>query len=363
MAAVHRDWAWDRPSDVRALPADVDVERRGALVVLRAAMRDVADADRTILVGRHVQGRTTTSIAEQLGLHPHAVPGRLRRAEENLAAALAAAHARHVAEPECRAGCAAMHDYLAGHLLPHRQRRLEVHMNGCARCTRAFVDVCDVSWALREAGTDAVVEGAPADVTARPAHIGTRTNRRETAVAAAALVAVTVIGASTYVADQTGEPAGQVLESAGIDEGVPGTDVPGVDDPGNREAPPPPPSIRPTNRHSRPSTTPKDDAAAAVQTVAGAARTTQVTATEADTELTAADQGAGATSPSESTAGTSSSASALDQGVEQANAAATQGLTVAVAAAAAASGGSARSSNGESRRATATAGTPASADG
>ncbi|MFJ3404996.1 hypothetical protein [Promicromonospora sp. NPDC090134] len=362
MAAVHRDWAWDRPSDVRALPADVDVERRGALVVLRAAMRDVADADRTILVGRHVQGRTTTSIAEQLGLHPHAVPGRLRRAEENLAAALAAAHARHVAEPECRAGCAAMHDYLAGHLLPHRQRRLEVHMNGCARCTRAFVDVCDVSWALREAGTDAVVEGAPADVTARPAHIGTRANRRETAVAAAALVAVTVIGASTYVADQTGEPAGQVLESAGIDEGVPGTDVPGVDDPGNREAPPPP-SIRPTNRHSRPSTTPKDDAAAAVQTVAGAARTTQVTATGADTELTAADQGAGATSPSESTAGTSSSASALDQGVEQANAAATQGLTVAVAAAAAASGGSARSSNGESRRATATAGTPASADG
>ena len=355
MAAVHRDWAWDRPGDVRTLPADV--ERRGALVVLRAAMRDLADADRTILVGRHVHGRTTTSIAEQLGLHPHAVPGRLHRAEENLAAALAAAHARHVAEPACRAGCAAMHDYLAGHLLPHRQRRLEVHMNGCARCTRAFVDVCDVSWALREAGSDAVVEGAPADATARPAHIAGRASRRETAVAAAALVAVTVIGASTYVTDRTSEPAGQVLESAGIDEGGPGADVPG-----NREAPPPP-SIRPTNRSPRPSTTPKDDAAAAVQTVAGAARTIQVTATEADTGLTAPDQGAGTSSPSESAAGTSSSTSALDQGVEQANAAATQGLTVAVAAAAAASGGSARSSNGESRRATATAGTPASADG
>ncbi|WP_285103506.1 hypothetical protein [Promicromonospora sp. MEB111] len=355
MAAVHRDWAWDRPGDVRALPADVDVERRGALVVLRAAMRDLADADRTILVGRHVHGRTTTSIAEQLGLHPHAVPGRLRRAEENLAAALAAAHARHVAEPECRAGRAVMHDYLAGHLLPHSQRRLEVHMNDCARCTRAFVDVCDVSWALREAGSDAVVEGAPADVTARPAHIGTRVNRRETAVAAAALVAVTVIGASTYVADQTGEPAGQVLESAGVDEGVLG-----VGDPGNREAPPPP-SIRPANRHPRPSTMAKYDAAATVQTVA-AARTTQAAATEADTGLTAADQGADASSRSESAAGTSSGASALDQGVEHANAAATQGLTVAVAAAAAVSGASAGSSNGESRRATATTGTPASAD-
>lgn len=345
MAAVHRDWAWDRPGDARALP--VDVERRGALVVLRAAMRDLGDADRTILVGRHVHGATMTSIAELLDLHPHAVPGRLRRAEENLAAALAAAHARHVAEPECRAGRAVMHDYLAGRLLPHRQRRLEVHMNDCARCTRAFVDVCDVSWALREAGNDAVVEGAPADVSARPTPIAARANRRETAVAAAALIAVTVVGATTHVADQTGEPAGQVLEAAGVDEGGPETVIPG-----NREAPPPP-SIRPSNRQPRPSTTPKDDAAAAAQTVAGAVRTTPAAAGAdpgADTGLAADVQETTASSGSKSAAGASSStsASALARGVEHADAAAADGLAVAVTAA---------------QRATAAAGTPASADG
>ncbi|MFD6142702.1 zf-HC2 domain-containing protein [Promicromonospora sp. NPDC060271] len=69
-----------------------------------------------------------------------------------------AAHA--VTGPECRSTRAAMHDYLGRHLPPRRARRLELHLDGCAECIRAFIDIREVSWARR-----AVVETANLTVT------------------------------------------------------------------------------------------------------------------------------------------------------------------------------------------------------
>ncbi|MFE7508561.1 zf-HC2 domain-containing protein, partial [Promicromonospora sp. NPDC057488] len=48
--------------------------------------------------------------------------------------------------PECRSTRASIHDYLSGRLMPHRRRRLESHLDGCAECIRAFIDVRQVSW-------------------------------------------------------------------------------------------------------------------------------------------------------------------------------------------------------------------------
>lgn len=48
--------------------------------------------------------------------------------------------------PECRSTRASIHDYLSGRLLPRRRRRLEKHLDGCAECIRAFIDVRQVSW-------------------------------------------------------------------------------------------------------------------------------------------------------------------------------------------------------------------------
>ncbi|WP_285106329.1 zf-HC2 domain-containing protein [Promicromonospora sp. MEB111] len=48
--------------------------------------------------------------------------------------------------PECRSTRASIHDYLSGRLLPHRRHRLERHLDGCAACIRAFIDVRQVSW-------------------------------------------------------------------------------------------------------------------------------------------------------------------------------------------------------------------------
>lgn len=67
------------------------------------------------------------------------------------------AHVRGIREPECRSTRAAMHDYLARSLPPRRARRLEVHLDGCARCIRAFIDIREASWARRSpAGSSAL---------------------------------------------------------------------------------------------------------------------------------------------------------------------------------------------------------------
>ncbi len=57
--------------------------------------------------------------------------------------------ARDGSPPECRSTRASIHDYLSGRLLPHRRRRLENHLDGCAECIRAFIDVRQVAWTRR----------------------------------------------------------------------------------------------------------------------------------------------------------------------------------------------------------------------
>ncbi|WP_020013582.1 RNA polymerase sigma factor, partial [Promicromonospora sukumoe] len=82
--------------------AELDAEREADVSMLRSALSDLADDDRKILLDRHVHDMAVTDIAGDLGVRPHAVTMRLRRAEERLAGAFAAAHAQNVNEPECR---------------------------------------------------------------------------------------------------------------------------------------------------------------------------------------------------------------------------------------------------------------------
>ncbi|MFI2489076.1 zf-HC2 domain-containing protein [Promicromonospora kroppenstedtii] len=71
--------------------------------------------------------------------------------------------------PECRSTRAAIHDYLAGRLLPHRRRRLERHLDGCAECIRAFIDVRQVSWNRSALDRRLVADGHPGGRHRRPA--------------------------------------------------------------------------------------------------------------------------------------------------------------------------------------------------
>lgn len=71
----------------------------------------------------------------------------------------AATRARDARRPECRVARAALHDYLHGRLAPSRRHRVELHLDGCAGCTRAFIDVREVSWTLRGLGRRLAADG------------------------------------------------------------------------------------------------------------------------------------------------------------------------------------------------------------
>ncbi|MCP2286430.1 DNA-directed RNA polymerase specialized sigma subunit, sigma24 family [Promicromonospora umidemergens] len=282
--------------------AELDAERRADVTMLRDALADLADDDRQILLERHVHDRAVTDIATDLGVRPHAATMRLRRAEERLAGAFAAAHAQAVREPECRTTRAAMHDYLKGRLLPRRQRRLEVHMDRCAQCTRAFMNVREVSWMLRDLGqhvvagglatsaAGAVAGGTGAAAGARPKSTGKRPRslgKKETTVAAGVLAALAISGgALALVANQSAEPPVQAVQDTGPagdgpggGAGSGGGDGAGTGDSstGDTSSSPDqtpqdqPPSIPPTDPQPRPATTPKEDAAAAANPVAPSA--------------------------------------------------------------------------------------------
>ncbi|PUB27577.1 putative zinc finger protein [Promicromonospora sp. AC04] len=62
--------------------------------------------------------------------------------------------------PECRSTRAAMHDYLNRRLPPDRENHLEVHLDGCAACIRAFIDIREVSWKRRAAAGTAAQDGS-----------------------------------------------------------------------------------------------------------------------------------------------------------------------------------------------------------
>ncbi|WP_158280981.1 sigma-70 family RNA polymerase sigma factor [Promicromonospora sp. AC04] len=256
--------------------AELDAERQADVTMLRSALSKLADDDRKILFDRHVHDRAVTDIAGDLGVRPHAVTMRLRRAEERLAGAFAAAHAQAVNEPECRTTRAAMHDYLKGRLLPRRQSRLEVHMDGCTECTRAFIDVREVSWMLRDLGqhliggvmiTGAVGGAAGAASAAKPRSFG----KKETAVAAGVLAALAIGGGAAAMIVNQPDPPIQAVEDAGPAGGGSGAggeggggggggagSSPTSEEPTTEEQPP---SIPPTDPQPRPATTPKEDAA------------------------------------------------------------------------------------------------------
>jgi RNA polymerase sigma factor (sigma-70 family) len=220
--------------------AELDAERHADVTMLRTALSDLADDDRQILLERHVHDRAVADIATNLGVRPHAVTMRLRRAEERLAGAFAAAHAQGVNEPECRTTRAAMHDYLKDRLLPRRRNRFEAHMDGCAECTRAFVDVREVSWMLRDLGQHviagaiatgalgAAVGGAAAGAAGGAAGAGGAGaagagaprpfGKKEAAIAAGVLAALALGGgAAALVANQAADPP--AAESAPVPGG------------------------------------------------------------------------------------------------------------------------------------------------
>ncbi|MGC5167446.1 zf-HC2 domain-containing protein [Luteimicrobium sp. DT211] len=191
--------------------AALETERQADVDMLRRALDGLTGADRDLLWSRHVDERSVTAIAEGLDVRPHAVTVRLRRAEERLAAGFAAAHAALTEEASCRAARAGMHAYLKGRLSVRRRRELEQHVDGCAACTRAFVDVREVSWGLKAIapwlGAGAGLKGAAVLSGTAGATAASRRGRTTTAAVAGGVLAVAAGVAAALVLGDGGDPA------------------------------------------------------------------------------------------------------------------------------------------------------------
>lgn len=64
-----------------------------------------------------------------------------------------------IAQPECRSTRAALSDYLNSRLTPNRKHHLEAHLDGCAECIRAFIDIREVAWRLHSLAQSLLTAG------------------------------------------------------------------------------------------------------------------------------------------------------------------------------------------------------------
>ncbi|MEL7978194.1 hypothetical protein AAG589_20170 [Isoptericola sp. F-RaC21] len=178
--------------------------------VLRAAVATLPPDDQRLLWATHVQRQEPSAVAAALGTHPRAAARLLPQAEQTLAAALADAHARG-----CPPGCADTRralDDLVHRRVPAGQEAFEDHLLDCAACLRAFVDVREPAWALRDAGPRLLAGGWHPPAVAAAAGPGdssgvvSRPARRQSWLIVAGTVACVAV-AATAVALGSGDPA------------------------------------------------------------------------------------------------------------------------------------------------------------
>ncbi|ANC32184.1 zf-HC2 domain-containing protein [Isoptericola dokdonensis] len=187
--------------------------------VLRTALATLPYQEQRLLWDSHVLGRTLDGIAGALGLHVRAARRRLQRAEEQLARALSAAHARGVPARLCAETRGDLHAYVTHHLGGGRRQALEDHLFGCPGCMRAFIDVREASWALRDAAPVLLAPLAASGVTV-PVVVGALGASTSTGVAGwfAALGAALVGGWEWVVRGVkhlVGRPVGLAAGTAG----------------------------------------------------------------------------------------------------------------------------------------------------
>ena len=140
--------------------------------VLRTVLATLPHDDQRLLWSHHVRGRSLATIAAEIGVHARALRRRLHHAEQRLAAAFADAHAR-ACPPGCLDTRTSLREYVSHRLAPRRRTVLEEHLFGCDGCMRAFIDVRQASWALRDAGP--LLLGGLSAATAGPVVVGAMT--------------------------------------------------------------------------------------------------------------------------------------------------------------------------------------------
>ena len=141
--------------------------------LVRSALASLEHDDQRLLWMKHVDAADDLAVAQAMSLPLGSVQRRLRKAERAMSQSFAAVHARAVAGTlgACSSTRGSLGDYVR-HRVPAGQRRvLEEHLFGCQECMRAFIDIRQAGWTLRDAAP-ALLAGSAGLAAAGPVVLG-----------------------------------------------------------------------------------------------------------------------------------------------------------------------------------------------
>jgi hypothetical protein len=135
----------------------VEVEQQEAVW---AAWRSLPDESRSLLWRLVVHEERPHQMAPGLGTTPSGVATLGKQARKRLRQTLLAELAARPAEPECQEARRRLGGYVRDSLPPSARHHIDDHLDGCARCRAAVLDVVDVDAAIRLRVAPALLPGA-----------------------------------------------------------------------------------------------------------------------------------------------------------------------------------------------------------
>ena len=135
----------------------VDAEERDAVW---AAWRSLPDESRSLLWRLVVHEEKPHQIAPGLGTTPNGVASRSKRARERLRQTFLSELVANAGEPDCREVRRQLGGYVRDSLSVSARERVDDHLDQCARCRAAVLDVVDVDAAIRLRVAPVLLPGA-----------------------------------------------------------------------------------------------------------------------------------------------------------------------------------------------------------
>ena len=125
-----------------------------------AAWRSLPDESRSLLWRLVVHEEKPHQIAPGLGTTPNGVASRSKRARERLRQTFLSELVANAGEPDCREVRRQLGGYVRDSLPVRARERVDEHLDRCARCRAAVLDVVDVDAAIRLRVAPVLLPGA-----------------------------------------------------------------------------------------------------------------------------------------------------------------------------------------------------------
>lgn len=135
----------------------VDAEERDAVW---AAWRSLPDESRSLLWELVVHEEKPHRLAPRLGTTPNGVASRGKRARERLRHVFLAELVARAGDPQCREARRRLDGYVRDSLPTDARQHVDEHLDRCARCRAAVLDVIDVDAAIRLRVAPVLLPGA-----------------------------------------------------------------------------------------------------------------------------------------------------------------------------------------------------------